>query len=350
MTNKNLLLDRAAACLLAGAAGDALGAPVEFMNLSAIRSQFGARGIRDYVPAYGGPGKITDDTQMTLFTAEGCLRALHHARITGQDDSEQIIRAAYLRWLETQSAAASSIRSQTSFLLQQKALYSRRAPGNTCLSALGRPGGERNNSKGCGGIMRVAPCGIIHAGQPEAAFQLGLQCAKLTHGHPTGYLSAGVFAAVIAEVLTGQPLQDAIGTARTILTGYPDHEETLQAIDMALMMARDGEAPDRAIPALGEGWIAEEALAIALYCALTASNLEEGVVAAVNITGDSDSTGAITGNLLGAMHGMTAVPPRWLATLELKEVIGTMARDLVAIPDFGAADTDPAWLKRYPAD
>jgi hypothetical protein len=47
---------------------------------------------------------------------------------------------------------------------------------------------------------------------------------------------------------------------------------------------------------------------------------------------------------------MAAVPPRWLATLELKEVIGTMARDLVAIPDFGAADTDPAWLKRYPAD
>ena len=350
MTNKTLLADRAMACLLAGAAGDTLGAPVEFMNLSAIRSQFGDRGIRDYVPAYGGLGRITDDTQMTLFTAEGVLRALHHARTTGLDQSEQIIRAAYLGWLETQNRPASSFgKDQTSFLLQQKALFSRRAPGNTCLIALGRPGGERNDSKGCGGIMRVAPCGIIHAGQPAAAFALGLQCARLTHGHPTGYLSAGVFAAVIADVLADKPLPDAIGTARTILTEHSDNEETLQALDMALKMARDGATPDSAIPALGEGWIAEEALAIALYCALTASSLEEGVVAAVNITGDSDSTGSITGNLLGAIHGMAAVPPRWLATLELKDVIETVAHDLVAVPEFAAVDADPAWLKRYPA-
>ena len=347
--NKNLLTDRATACLLAGAAGDALGAPVEFMSLPAIHSQFGVRGIRDYVAAYGGPGKITDDTQMTLFTAEGCLRALHHARTTGLDHSEQIIRAAYLRWLETQSMGASSSHDHASFLMQQKALFSRRAPGNTCLSALGRHGGERNNSKGCGGIMRVAPCGIIHAGQPAAAFVLGLQCAKLTHGHPTGYLSAGVFAAVIADVLGRKPLQEAISTARTILTGYPDHEEMLQALGVALQMAADGTAPDKAIPVLGEGWIAEEALAIALYCALTASSLEQGIVAAVNITGDSDSTGAMTGNLLGAIHGMAAVPPRWLTTLELKDVIETVARDLVAIPEFGAANTDQAWLTRYPA-
>ncbi len=349
MTNKKQLADRSAACLLAGAAGDALGAPVEFMNLPTIRSRFGARGIRDYVPAYGGPGKITDDTQMTLFTAEGCLRALHHARTTGLDHSEQIIRAAYLRRLETQRMAASSGEGQTSFLLQQTALFSRRAPGNTCLSALGRPGGERNDSKGCGGIMRVAPCGIIHAGQPAAAFLLGLQCARLTHGHPTGYLSAGVFAAVIAEALAGKSLQDAIGAARTILTEHSSHEETLQALDMALKLARVGATPDSAIPALGEGWIAEEALAIALYCALTAGSLEEGVVAAVNITGDSDSTGAITGNLLGAIHGMAAVPARWLAPLELRDVIETVAHDLVAIPEFGAVDADPAWLNRYPA-
>lgn len=349
MMHKELLADHATACLLAGAAGDALGAPVEFMDLTAIVRRFGVGGIRDYVPAYGGLGRITDDTQMTLFTAEGCLRALHHVRTTGRDDSERIIRAAYLRWLETQTKTAAAGDEQSSFLMQQKALFSLRAPGNTCLSALGRQGGECNDSKGCGGIMRVAPCGILHIGQPAAAFQLGLLCAKLTHGHPTGYLSAGVFAAVIAEVLAGKALQGAIHTARTILTGYPEHEETLQSLDMALQMAANGTAPGKAIPALGEGWIAEEALAIALYCALAASNLEEGIVAAVNITGDSDSTGAMTGNLLGAIHGMAAVPPRWLMTLELKDVIEAVAQDLVAIPDFGSAEADRVWLTRYPA-
>lgn len=69
------LLNRATGCLLAGAAGDALGAPVEFINRAEILRQFGPNGISDYAPAYGGHGRITDDTQMTLFTAEGLLRA-----------------------------------------------------------------------------------------------------------------------------------------------------------------------------------------------------------------------------------------------------------------------------------
>ncbi|MGB8841599.1 MAG: ADP-ribosylglycohydrolase family protein [Aliidongia sp.] len=61
-------------CLLGGAVGDALGAPVEFMTSAGIAGHFGQQGIRDFVPAYGRRGAITDDTQMTLFTAEGRTR------------------------------------------------------------------------------------------------------------------------------------------------------------------------------------------------------------------------------------------------------------------------------------
>jgi len=65
------LADRFRGCLLAGAAGDTLGAPVEFMGLASIRDRFGPGGIRGLAPAYGREGgAITDDTQMTLFTAE----------------------------------------------------------------------------------------------------------------------------------------------------------------------------------------------------------------------------------------------------------------------------------------
>jgi ADP-ribosylglycohydrolase len=95
--------------------------------------------------------------------------------------------------------------------------------------------------------------------------------------------------------------------------------------------------------------VAEEALAISLYCALRAHHLEEGIITAVNITGDSDSTGAIAGNLLGAIHGARAIPQRWLDTLELREVIETVARDLVCVPDFGKEMPDEGWLARYPA-
>lgn len=198
MHNKNNLLDRAMGCLLGGAAGDALGAPVEFIDRAEILRRFGLAGIQQYAPAYGGIGKITDDTQMTLFTAEGCLRARHHSMKYGVDNSADILRNAYIRWLHTQTSSAHHGKKIVdSWLLQQSALFARRAPGNTCLSALGRKGGERNNSKGCGGIMRVAPCGILYPNDPLAAFNLGSLAAKLTHGHPTGYLSAGVFAALI---------------------------------------------------------------------------------------------------------------------------------------------------------
>jgi ADP-ribosylglycohydrolase len=350
MTDTLTLFDRAAGCLLAGAAGDALGAPVEFIARPAILQRFGPAGIRDYAAAYGGIGKITDDTQMTLFTAEGCLRARHYAIRHGTDNSMEIIRRAYLRWLSTQTSGAPAGPGNTeSWLLQQPALFARRAPGNTCLSALSRKGAERNNSKGCGGIMRVAPCGILHANEPLQAFNLGSQSAKLTHGHPTGYLSAGVLSAIIAGLMAGTSLGQAVDSARDILIVFPEHEETLQAMNTAIRMVSLGEPPDRAIPVLGEGWVAEEALGISLYCALTAETLEEGVLMAVNITGDSDSTGAITGDLLGALYGASAIPQRWLEELELREVIATVANDLVTIPDFDKHPGDEAWLGRYPA-
>ena len=107
--------------------------------------------------------------------------------------------------------------------------------------------------------------------------------------------------------------------------------------------------PERAIPVLGEGWVAEEALSISHYCALTAETLEEGVLMAVNITGDSDSTGAMTGNLLGALHGASAIPQRWLDGLELREVIATVASDLIDVPGFDKHSGDQARLARYPA-
>ena len=172
--------------------------------------------------------------------------------------------------------------------------------------------------------------------------------AKLTHGHPTGYLAAGAFAAVIAEVAVGKPLLEATRLVQEILLGLSDHEETLQALDSALHMANVGTTPENAIPMLGEGWVAEEALAISLYCALSAPNLEGGIINVVNITGDSDSTGAITGNLLGAMHGTSAIPQRWLEVLELRGVIEAVANDLVLLPHVEQNIVDQGRVSRYP--
>lgn len=348
MTKPGQQLNRSVGCLLGGAVGDALGAPVEFIDRHEIVQKFGAMGIRDYVVAYGRIGAITDDTQMTLFTAEGCLRAFALGRSEVVEDCIDVIRQSYLRWLKTQGISSDMPAEYNGWLMEQDALFSRRAPGNTCLSALRCRGAEQNQSKGCGGIMRVAPCGIFHAGDPVKAFKLGLEAAKLTHGHPTGFLSAAVFAAIIAELMVGKPLQAAIGSSREILKSSDAHTETLTALDAAIQLASANEEPAIAIPALGEGWVAEEALAISIYCALTAKSLEDGIVTAVNITGDSDSTGAITGNILGAMAGVQAIPARWLAQLELREVIETVAQDLVRLPLVKSLGADDEFLCHYP--
>jgi ADP-ribosyl-[dinitrogen reductase] hydrolase len=351
---------RYTACLLGGAIGDALGAPVEFMSRQEILRRFGPAGIRDHASAYGRIGAITDDTQMTLFTAEGLLRAAAQGHPPGHSARVEEVAAAYQRWLLTQDEDPAR-HADAGGLLGIAALHSRRAPGTTCLAALrqvaargsreivaargrshnGEPGVDlraNNNSKGCGGVMRVAPAGLLLAGliADEAqlareAFALGSDLAALTHGHPSGCLPAGVLAAVIALLVREVPLRDALARTKPVLATRADCEETLAAITAAERLASQGAANHDTLAQLGGGWVGEEALAISLYCALAAPDLESAVVLAVNHAGDSDSTGAITGNLCGAAAGMDALPVRWLEGLELDRTTRELALALCAV-------------------
>jgi len=352
------LSERFAGCLLGGAAGDALGAAVEFHSRDQIVRTFGASGIRDFAPAYGRRGAVTDDTQMTLFTAEGLIRAaLRPAGEAPDDTAAAAVYRAYLRWLATQGEAplGGPGAPNDGWLLGLPALHARRAPGRSCVSALrsGRMGTRAapiNDSKGCGGLMRAAPAGLISAGDPERAFRLGSETAAITHGHPTGYLSAGAFAVIIDRLIAGETLAAAVAAGRARLRGETGAEETLAAMDAALERA---EAPPLPVEeaGLGEGWIAEEALAIALYCALVEPDLERAVVRAVNHSGDSDSTGAIAGNLLGAALGVAAVPARWHEALELRDEILRLAEDMAAVVAGRVPmPQDDEWRRRYPPD
>ncbi|MCK7543124.1 ADP-ribosylglycohydrolase family protein [Marinobacter bryozoorum] len=182
----------------------------------------------------------------------------------------------------------------------------------------------------------------------ERVFEDGCMCAGLTHGHPSGYLTGGVLAVLIFELLNDQTLLDALSTARTLLEAAPGHEETLAALENAVELSHSGKPPHIAVRELGEGWVAEEALAISVYCALVAASFEQGIVMAVNHDGDSDSTGAITGNILGAMLGTHVIPQRWLAPLELREVIEAVASDLWTCREWHSdMDADGLW-ERYP--
>jgi ADP-ribosyl-[dinitrogen reductase] hydrolase len=187
------MTDRIRGALLGGAVGDALGAPVEFERIDGIRSRFGAAGIAELTEAGERAGAITDDTQMTLFTAEGLIRARVRAVATGSGDVAAVVDGAYVRWLATQGEPSlrAAAEGADGWLAGVRTLHERRSPGSTCTSALRGPhagtvDAPLNDSKGCGGVMRIAPAGLMGARSGGDRFDLGCDLAALTHGHPCG--------------------------------------------------------------------------------------------------------------------------------------------------------------------
>ncbi len=357
---KKLKIDNYIGCIVGGAIGDALGAPTEFMRLDNILEKYGSNGVNDYVEYDNGFGEITDDTQMLLFTAEGLLRSWHRATIKGIWGAySTICYESYLRWLKTQNDwfgdNALCHLKLDGWLINERFLHKRRAPGATCLSALrtGIPGtleNPINNSKGCGGIMRIAPVGLLFYNDPENAFKIGNELAAMTHGHPSGYLSAGYLAALIAYINSGKNLMDSIKETSKLLITYDQHEETLASVENALELHALHNPNYKQLETLGEGWVGEEALSISLYCCLSYENdFEKAINLAINHSGDTDSTGAITGNILGLLLGEKAIPNRWIINLMNYQTIKQIGEDIhTEVKGNGYDQFDNEWEQKYP--
>jgi ADP-ribosylglycohydrolase len=179
---------------------------------------------------------------------------------------------------------------------------------------------------------------------------MAARCAQLTHGHPTGYLSAGVFAALIDRVVAGVPVRDAVQQSIAQITGGPGAEETVAALLLAVGTAEQGDPTPELVQQVGAGWVAEECLGIAVYCALVAERTADpraALLLSVNHSGDSDSTGAVAGNLIGAAHGLSALPMEWAGVVEGRDDLVQVADDLILAFHVGDRGHLPA---RYPMD
>lgn len=357
-------LNKIKGCLIGGAIGDALGYAVEFLSASAIFRKYGESGITAYEINHG-IAEISDDTQMTLFTATGLLIGTTRGMMRGimGDYAESYIACSYGDWYRTQIEKYPLPEgSSYSWLVNIPEMFSRRAPGNTCLAALGQDvygtlEEPLNQSKGCGGIMRVAPIGLYFCDkqyEPEKIDIIGAKAAALTHGHELGYIPAAMFVHIILRISEyGDTILEAVGDAMHMIPAiFPKAEhmdELLALIQKAIDLSAENVNDPDAIRQLGEGWVAEETLAIAVYCALKYSNhFEKGIIAAVNHGGDSDSTGAVTGNILGAALGFDVIPRKYLEQLELKEIILEIAEDLYhdcQMSEYGPCDN--LWKSKY---
>ncbi|MBD5245711.1 MAG: ADP-ribosylglycohydrolase family protein [Barnesiella sp.] len=372
--------------LIGGAVGDALGYPVEFMSMGEIINNFGIKGITGFVTDSKGHALISDDTQMTLFTANGMLMGLTRGYMRGIGGiPENYVEHAYMDWYLTQVSRETKSYGY-SWLSDVPEMFAQRAPGITCLNACENLINHEkviNNSKGCGGIMRVAPMALLLAGyeargespyHKERMIEAGAKIASITHKHPLGFLPAGALTYLIYKLITapsGDKKSDivkyATEAANTVLKMYEREyhrdakylsELTHKAINLSINDRTDIEN----ISELGRGNVAEETWAIALYCAIRhADNPEAAIIASVNHDGDSDSTGAVCGNIMGAIYGYRYLSSLHIfcpsgktleQTLELSDIILTMADDLTSgcvISEYDPINTPEKkrWYERY---
>lgn len=345
-------------CLIGGAIGDALGANTENLPMEVVYERHGPDGITDL------PEKpdITDDTQMTLFTFEAVIRSHVRERLTGERELTTVTQNAYQRWLHTQKTPwdkargiHSTVDEPDGWLVSHRDLFRMRAPGLTCTSALqeyARTGEQAtitkpvNNSKGCGGAMRVAPVALADD-DPAVVFALAADNAALTHGHPSGYLSAGVFAVLVHQLLRGKQLPDALDVAVGSLVRHEGHEEVVAGIEHALELAALGNPGVAKVEELGRGGVGDTALAIALYSVLATDDPNEALLLSVNHGGDNDSTASMAGNLAGALHGVEKIRPDWVERVQFRPVIDRMVADW-DLETSSAAPVGQEWFVRYP--
>ena len=336
------LTERSRGCLLGGAIGDALGAPVEFVTAPARLDAM----MGDAAPVDLSSPLVTDDTQMTMFTAEALIRNWVHWVATGEDWYPSIAHGSYRRWLATQEHPM----PQAEYLLDgwlqsDRRLWAARAPGNTCLGSLrsGKAGTlERriNDSMGCGGVMRVAPAGLMLG--PESAFYCGCTSAAITHGHDNGIAPAGALAMIISLLTRDCTIAQAVDIAIDHTSHQSYGAETAAILRAARDLAAHPFTRAQMTDALGEGWVGHEALAIAVACSLAwGDDPKTAIWAGANHQGDSDSTASIAGQIVGAAHGLSALPQAWVGSVEMGDTLTRLADVLASI---ATSTVDPTQL------
>jgi ADP-ribosylglycohydrolase len=286
-------VDKAKGVIYGLAIGDALGAPTEFIKLPEIKRRYGPQGIS----ALPDPALFTDDTQMSIAIAEALIQA-------GEKDIDaimEVVREEFIKWLHSPE--------------------NNRAPGRTCLKGVANM--ERGihwsksgiaESKGCGSAMRAASIGYLYHQNPEKLKEVAHATGICTHGHPTADAACIGAAYLVKLALDQVKPEDIIPQLLRFTSGISgEFDEAIQKVARCI----EWEDEERALTYLGEGWVGEEAVALALYCFLRyPDDYKSTVLRGANSNGDSDSIASIAGSISGAYLGIGAIPPEWIIKIE----------------------------------
>ncbi|MEU9702783.1 ADP-ribosylglycohydrolase family protein [Streptomyces sp. NPDC047981] len=336
--------------MLGLALGDAMGHPTEFLTMERITSAFGPWHTMEMPLSAGDVVRVTDDTQMALAVGEALAEVTTSPRESGRAwgtpqtvppaQVEAALRRHFVTWLHDPN--------------------NDRAPGQTCLDACaalerGVPWQDATvvRSKGCGANMRVAPVALVPGLTAEQCSGIAQLQAAMTHGHPTALAASDLTAHAIRLLAHGCALDELLPQLRLHAVqsrrkyhgdwlgdlakkaGAPDPvtfiafgwDECLRALDKVTDALRDPDVDRDPCEAVGPGWIAEEALATALYCfLLVGGHAREAIRRGAHSSGDSDSIAALAGAFAGAKHGPGQWLPEWTEVLEYDDRIRALGR------------------------
>jgi ADP-ribosylglycohydrolase len=302
--------DRARAMLFGLALGDSLGWPVEFMGRPEILANYGRAGIQ----APPDPALYTDDTQMSAAVAEALVEA-------GERDLDVLMGAVarnFIGWKRDPTTP-------------------QRAPGATSIRGVnalerGAPWREAGvrDSKGGGACMRVAPVGYFYQYEPGRLQSVARAQGVLTHRHPTSDAACMAAAYLVKLALEAVDPADYPQRVLKFVGGLaPEFDQAIERVPEVLAWADEEAALNHIGPTRGGGWIAEEAVAMALYCVMRyPTDYVAAVRLGANISGDSDSVASIAGGILGARLGTSALPAEWIARLENRPYLQDLAERL----------------------
>lgn len=345
-------LEKFRGALFASACGDALGYPLQDLSVSRIQHKFGPFGLRTLVRDMknGKKAPVSENTQMILAAIDGILWA-DAKRLELLDG----IYRGFMRWYYSQTGEVPRRGQRTWMrrqpherefcLLREKFMHERRKPEEGLLSAFSKDGRgttkiKVNDSKGSASLARAIPIGLFYAADPKIAFDEAVKAAALSHSLPVAYYASGALAALISCLADGWTLPKALERMEELLRKLHRTDPILSLTGAAIEQANNHPAGKSgtwdhidSIHSLGTGENADEALAIAVYCALAVDDPMDSLIISANHSGKSRTTAAITGAIQGVRFGASFLPAYWADILEGKEVIEFMAEKLYYVYD-----------------
>lgn len=301
--DKTIIIDRALGSLVGLAVGDALGTTFESgpRREPATSLEMVGNG-----PHNLQPGQWTDDTAMALCLAESLIA-------TGGRMKHRDLMETFGQWMTEGKHSCTGTAFDIGWTTRGS-ISEYLETDNPITGPTGRDGA------GNGGIMRLAPAVIANLGDIDLAAKAAVEQSRTTHGAPQCLEGADLLARILHGLIHG--------------AGFGERAETLSAVRYAEQeiadIAADRHHDKQRSEIKSTGYVVHT-LEAALWSFSRHGSFEDTLTEAINLGGDTDTVGAVAGQIAGAAYGLSAIPERWLADLAWKDEIIAQGRALIEI-------------------